>query len=88
MYLSEETLPKLTKDELVDLSLEYQNKFTSTLARIEGDIDNLRKDLKKSEADLTITTNVNSKFRERVVSLERQCWSNNQYSRRECLEIS
>ena len=44
MYLSEEALRKLTKDELVNLSLEYQNKFTSTLARIESDIGNLRKD--------------------------------------------
>ena len=47
MYLSEEALRKLTKDELVNLSLDYQNKFTSTLARIENNIDNLRKDLKK-----------------------------------------
>ena len=58
------------------------------MARIESDIGNLRKDLKKVEVDLAITTNVNSKLRERVVSLERQCWSNSQYSRRECLEIS
>ena len=43
-YLSEEALLKLTKDELVNLSLDYQNKFTSTLARIESDISNLRKD--------------------------------------------
>ena len=88
MYLSEEALRKLTKDELVNLSLEYQNKFTLTLTRIESDIGNLRKDLKKVEADLAITRNVNSKLRERVVSLERQCWSNSQYSRCKCLEIS
>ena len=86
MYLFEEALRKLTKDELVNLSLGYQNKFTSTLARIESDIGNLRKDFKKIEADLVITRNVNSKLGERVVSLERQCWSNSQYSRRECLE--
>ena len=29
-----------------------------------------------------------SKLREQIVSLERQCWSNCQYSRRECLELS
>ena len=87
-YLSEEALRKLTKDELVNLSLEYQNKFTSTLARTESDISNLRTDSKKVEVDLAITRNINSKLRERVVSLERQCWSNSQYSRRECLEIS
>ena len=88
MYLSEEALHKLTKDELVNLSLEYQNKFTSALARTESDIDNLRKDFKRVETDLVITRNVNSKLRETVVSLERQCRSSSQYSRRECLEIS
>ena len=44
MYFSEEALRKLTKDELVNLSLEYQTKFTLALARIESDIGNLRKD--------------------------------------------
>ena len=29
-----------------------------------------------------------SKLREQIVSLERQCWSNCQYSRRECWELS
>ena len=88
MYPSEKALRKLTKDELVNLSLEYQNKFNSTLARIESKIGNLRKNFKKVEADLAITRNVNSKLRERVVFLQRQCWSNSQYSRPECLEIS
>ena len=27
-------------------------------------------------------------LRERVTSLEHQCWSNSQYSRRECLELT
>ena len=58
------------------------------LASPDNDIGNLIKDFKKIEADLAITRNLNSEIRERVVSLERQCWSNSQYSRRECLEIS
>ena len=53
MYLSEEALRTLTRDEIVILSLEYQNKFTSNLARIKSDIGNLRKDL----TDLAITRN-------------------------------
>ena len=58
------------------------------LASTNNDIGNLIKDLKKIEADLAITRNLNSEIRERVVSLEGQCWSNSQYSRSECLEIS
>ena len=46
MYLSEEALPKLTKDELINLSLEYNHKFTSTLASSDKDIGNLRRDFK------------------------------------------
>ena len=88
VYLSQEALPKLTKDEFVNMSLDYQNKFTSTLARTENDVGNLRKDFKKVKADLAITRNVNSKLTEGVVSLELQCSSNSQHSRRECLEIS
>ena len=31
---------------------------------------------------------VNSKLCDRVTSFERQCWASNQYTRRECLEIT
>ena len=31
---------------------------------------------------------VNTKLRHRIISRESQCWSNSQYSRRECLEIT
>ena len=40
------------------------------------------------EYDLTISRNVNVKLMERLVVTERKCWANEQYSRRECLEIS
>ena len=40
------------------------------MASIDSDIDDLRTDFKKNDADLAITRNVNSKLRERVVSLE------------------
>ena len=32
--------------------------------------------------------NINNLLSQRVVDLERQCWANAQYSRRECLEIA
>ena len=88
MTLPEEALRKLAKDELVNLSLQYQSEFNSTLAIIDKDMGELRKDLKKLEAYLTISRSVNTKLRDRMISLERQCWSNSQYFRRECLEIT
>ena len=88
MTLPEKALRKLTKDELDNLSLEYRSKFNSTLANIDKDMGELRNDFKKLEADLVISRGVNTKLRDRIISLEHQCWSNSQYSRRECLEIT
>ena len=40
------------------------------------------------ESQLPVTKNVNSLLLQRVIDLERQCWANTQYSRRECLEVA
>ena len=88
MSLSEAALRKLTKDEVITLTLEYQEKFDNTLSNINRELSKLRNDFKKIESELSVSKNVNSKLHERVVALERQCWGNNQYSGRECLEIT
>ena len=54
---------------------------------IKNDLSEFRNDFKKIEQELSVSKNVNSKLQERVVTLEIQCWMNNQYYRRECLEI-
>ena len=81
MTLPEEALRKLTKDELFNMSLDYESKFNSTLA-------NTDKDMGELEADLAKSRPVNTKLRDRIISLERQCWSDSQYSIVECLEIT
>ena len=88
MALSESALKKLHKDEIINLALDYQNKFDSTLAGIRNELSDLKKDFEQLRSDLSITKLVNTKLKEKVVSLERQTWSNSQYSRRECLELS
>ena len=88
MSLSESALRKLTKDEVIALTLEYQAKFDKTLSNINNELSELRNDFKKIESELSVSKNVNSKLHERVAALERQCWGNSQYSRRECLEIT
>ena len=88
MSLSEAALRKLTKNEVIALTLEYQVKFDNTLSNINKELSELRNDFKKIESELSISKNVNSKLHERVVALERQCWGNSQYSGRECLEIT
>ena len=88
MSLSEAALRKLIKDEVIALTLEYQAKFDNTLSNINKELSERRNEFKKIESALSVSKNVNSKLHERVVALERQCWGNNQYSRRECLEIT
>ena len=79
MTLPEEALRKLTKDELVNLSLEYQSKFSSILANVDKDIGELR---------IALSRSINTKLRDRIIPLECQCWSNSQYSRHKLLKIT
>ena len=60
----------------------------STLTGIRNELSDLKKAFEKLGSDLSVARQVNSVLRERVTSLERQCWGNSQYSRRECLELT
>ena len=88
MALSEAALKKLSKDEIINLALDYQSKFDSTLAGIRNALSDLKKDFEKLTSDLSVARQVISVLRERVTSLERQCRSNSQYSSREYLELT
>ena len=88
MALSEAALNKLSKEEIINLALDYQSKFDSKLAGIRNELSDFKKDFEKLGSNLSVARQVNSVLRERVTSLERQCWSNSQYSRRECLELT
>ena len=48
----------------------------------------LKQNYIKVESELSVARQFNSKLKDHKVSLERQCWSNYQYSRREYVEIS
>ena len=84
----EESLKKLIKDDLVCLLMDYQGKFNSILDDLKIKFDELKTKFTKLEADLNIPKNVNSKLSDRLISVEKKCFANEQYSRRECLEIS
>ena len=58
MALNEAKLRKLGKEEIIQLALEYQFKFDSTLSRINDikmDLSELRKYYEKLESDTIIT---------------------------------
>ena len=88
MALSVLALKKLSKDDVIELVLDYQNKFEDGLSEIKKDVNSLRGDFEKMEANYIIASRCNKKLHERIVSLEKKCAENEQYSRRECLEIS
>ena len=88
MAHTENSLSRLNKDDLIRLALDYQQKYDITLDKISKELAELRKSYNKLESDLAITKAVNESLRNQILTLERQCWSNAQYSRRETLEIS
>ena len=83
-----ESLLKLNKEDLVRLALDYQQKENMLLNKINQELIELRKNYTRLESELYISQSVTTKQRKQIITLERQCWSNEQYSRRECLEIS
>ena len=65
MSLSETTLRKPSKDKVINLLLNYQNKFETTLTRMNTDLSCLRYDLSdlkqnyiKLESELTVALQV------------------------------
>ena len=88
MALSESALKKLHKDEIINLALDYQNKFDFMLAGIRNELSGLKNDFEQLRSDLSITKLVNNKFKEKVISLEQPTWKNRQHYRREYLWLS
>ena len=95
MAHNEASLMKLNKEDLVRITLDYQGKFSNILDNLKKDVSDLKSDLSglnldfsKLEADIQVTRNVNSKPSERPVPMERRCDASEQYSKRECVEIS
>ena len=58
------------------------------MASIRNELSDLKKYFEKLDSDLSVAWRVNSALRERMTSLEHQCWSNSQYSRHKCLELT
>ena len=48
----------------------------------------MKKDFEKLGSEFAVSKQVNGMLEKRVINMERQCLSNSQYSRRECLEVT
>ena len=78
--LSETSLKKLFKEEVINLALDYQSKFHSTLAGLRNELSELKKDFEKLGSELAVSKRVIGMLEKRVINMERQYWSNSQYS--------
>ena len=79
---------RLNKEDLVRMLLDYQGKLNNILDELKINLNELKTKFYKLESDLHISRNVNYKLSDRLVVLERKCHANEQYFKRECLEIS
>ena len=87
MVLTRAAVEKIPKVELVNMVLNSDKTMESTLADLNKEISKINKNFEKLESELSISKTVNNALHKRVIQLEKQCWRNEQYSRRECIEV-
>ena len=84
---TEDNLDKLLKKDLISIILSQQRKIDQDNIGWLDESRKLNYNFSKLEADVKIAKKINNLLSQRVVDLERQCWANTQYLRRECLEV-
>ena len=84
---TEDALRALNKTQLIELVLKLQEHTKGIINSLTEEMKNLNDNFKKLESDVAIITNVNNILCKQIVSGERQCGKNAQYSRRECVEV-
>ena len=85
--LSEESLNKLNKPDLVTLVVNLQSKMDSGNSGLVTELRKMREGFDQMKSDVSVTKKVNTVLSERLQTIKKQ-WANAQYSRRECLETS
>ena len=87
----EGTVDKLSKKELIGITLSLQNKveqYTNVNNDALEEIRKFNENFVKLDSETNIVKKVNTLLKKRVIDMKRQCWANAQYSRREFLEVA
>ena len=86
-----DSLDKLREQDLIPIVLSLQRKLdeanNEATNKVLEEVRNLSDTITKLSSELSIVEKVNTVLSNRLVTLERQCWANAQYSRRECVDI-
>ena len=86
--LTEESFSKLSKQELIATILKMQNKMESSDTKLAEEVRKHDDSFQQLKPDLAMTKNVDTKLHKCFVNMEKKCWENAQYSRREYVEIA
>ena len=86
--LTEVSLNKFNRSYLVGLVLNLQSKMDSVNNDLVAELRKMTEGFDQMKSDLSVTKKMNTQLSERLQTMEKQCWVNAQYSKRECLEIS
>ena len=85
-----ESLDKLYKKDLILIVVSLQNKLdeaNNSKTELLDEICELNDKFDKLQSNVYISKIANDLLSSRFVDIERQCWANARYSRRECLDI-
>ena len=82
-----ESLDKINKRDMINSVLSLQSKLDEANKNVLDEICKLFNAFLKFQSELAVSQQVNSLLSNKVANMERQSWGNNQYSRRECLDI-
>ena len=77
MAMSLNALKKLTKEELSNMVIDYQNKFDNMLLNINAELTSLRDRFTKLELQLLVTRRVNNNLvKQNRIQLILKTWNN------------
>ena len=82
-----DSLDTLRKQDLISIFLSLQSNLDEANNKVLEEVRNLSDTITKLSSELSIIKNINTLLSSILVTLERQCMTNAQYSRRECLDI-
>ena len=75
------------QQDLIPIILTLQSKLEDKDNTVLEEERKLNESVSQLRSELAITKNVNNLLLTRLTTLEKQCWANAQYLRRECLDI-
>ena len=80
-------LKQLSREELETYAENKDNDVLRSLTELKDELKSFTDRFERIESELAVTKQVNKVLKNRLVDVERNCYANEQYSRRECFEI-